>query len=146
MQARHPAAPPARPDIRLLTLLCATAFYPAVLLGLSPAVQAQKLSVTPAAGLWESSMTIKLNGVDMVAMARAAQAEAMKTMPRQERAMMEQLMQQALGSLGAPECSFLTPEQARVAADLQALLRQMSEDRGGAQECRSELVSVSATP
>jgi hypothetical protein len=117
-----------------------------LLAGLNPAVQAQKLSVTPAPGLWENSMTFKVNGVDMMAALRAAQAEAMKelkNLPPDQRAMMEQMMQQALDGAGGPQRSCLTPEQARVAADPQALLRQMSEDGGGAQECRFELVSVS---
>ncbi len=119
----------------------------AVLLAfLNPAALAQKLSVTPTPGLWENSMTIKMNGVDMMATMRAAQAEALKelaNLPPAQRAEIEKMMGQALAGAGAPQQSCLTPEQARVAADPKALLRQMTEEGGADQECRFELVSVS---
>jgi hypothetical protein len=118
----------------------------ASLSSLTTAAHAQKLSVTPAPGLWESTMSLKLNGVDIMAGMKAAQAEAMKQlkdMPPAQRAEMEKMMQQALGGAGAPLQSCLTPEQARMAADPQALLRQMTEGEDAEQACRFELQSVS---
>jgi len=117
-----------------------------LLAGLTTTAQAQKLSVTPAPGLWEMTMTLKMNGVDIMAGMKAAQAEALKEMkdlPPAQLAEMEKTMQEALGGAGAPLQSCLTPEQARMAADPQALLRQMSEGEDAEQACRFELQSVS---
>lgn len=108
-----------------------------LLLG-SAAVMAQKLSVTPAPGLWENTQTMKLGGIEMGALMRQAHAEAMKQLPPEHRAMAEQAMA-AMG--GGPSRECLTPEQARAASDPAALLRQINEDQDG--NCRFDLVSTS---
>jgi hypothetical protein len=112
---------------------------------LHPAAQAQKLSITPAPGLWENSMKITLNGVDMMAAMRAAQAESLKQLqglPPAQRAQMEQMIQQAMGAAGGPQQSCLTPAQAQAAADPKALLRQLAEGEDADQNCRFEVESV----
>ncbi len=117
----------------------------ALCVGLQAGAQAQKLSTTPTPGLWEHRMGMTLNGVDVMAGLRAAQAEAMKelqNLPAEQRAMMAQMMQQAMAGAGGPQQSCLTPEQARAAADPQALLQQMNEEREE-QGCRFALESVS---
>jgi hypothetical protein len=115
----------------------------ATLLLAAPA-SAQRLSVTPQPGLWQVENQVSYNGVDLLAQMRAMQAEMLRQLPADQRAMAEQMLREQGEALGGSSRECLTAEQAREMADPRRLLERMNEpDEDGDLSCRYELVSVS---
>jgi hypothetical protein len=113
-------------------------------LALSAPAAAQRLSVTPSPGLWESTQKMLLNGVDAMAAMRTAQAEMLKSLPPADRAMAEQMMKAQAGAFGGPQRECLTAQAVRELNDpalLLAHLNKQSAEEGDA--CRHQVVSVS---
>lgn len=112
------------------------------LMAIGPAA-AQRLSVTPSPGLWESLDKVLRNGVDVMAAARAAQAEMLKRLPPSERAMVEQTLKAQGGQPGAAQRECLTAQDVRELNDpvvLLALMNKQSQEEGDA--CQHQVVSV----
>lgn len=127
-----------QPTSRLVRpLLCAAGLLACA------AASAQTLKTLPLAGLWESQNKITVNGADLMAQMRAAQAEALKGLSAAERAQVEQMMKaQGVDPFGSgPQQECLTAAQVAKYADPKAWLNEMNADDPS---CRYELVSVTA--
>lgn len=100
-------------------------------------VQAQGLSVQPRPGLWKSEGKTLLNGQDIFASMRKAQAEMLKSLPAEQRAQAEAMMK----AQGQPDQNLdcLTPEEARQLRDPQALLDKMHKETP---QCRYQITRV----
>lgn len=98
----------------------------------APLPAAAQLSPKPELGLWETRMTMTVNGRDMLADMRAAQEAMMKSLPPAERAQMAEAMK-AQGA-GAPSETGQECIDAKSVADWsdpKARLREMEQDMTG---------------
>lgn len=81
---------------------------------------AESISPQPEAGLWRSEAQTLINGQDLVAQMRAAQQQVLQSLPPEQRAQMQSILQ----SEGEPgvqtEC--ITADQAKKMTDPQAIL------------------------
>jgi hypothetical protein len=102
------------------------------------AAQAQVLSVQPRPGLWKSEGKMLINGQDIFATMRKAQAEMLKNLPAEQRAQMAAMMQ-GQGPHGQ-NLDCLTPEEARQLRDPQALLAKMHKETP---QCRYQITQIS---
>jgi hypothetical protein len=130
---------------RALSRWLASAMAPALALTLATAdAHAQRLSVTPQPGLWEIDNKITYNGVDLFAQMRSMQAEMLRQLPADQRAMAEQMMREQMQAMSGQSRDCVTAEEARELADPKRLVERMNEpDEEGTLDCRHELVSVS---
>jgi hypothetical protein len=128
--------------MNIRTLLAAVAAFGA--LATVGTAQAQRMSVTPTPGLWETRQQLTLNGADIVQIVRDMQQQMLAGMNAQERAAAERMMADQADALSGIERECITAEDAREMADPQRLVARMNEvneeDTG---QCRFELVSVS---
>lgn len=105
---------------------------------------AQTLKTLPLPGLWEHSHKATVNGVDLMAQMREAQAAMMKGLSAAERAQLEQMMKAQGGGAdlfgGGPQQECVTPQQVARYADPKAWLRELQAEQPN---CSYEPVSVS---
>jgi hypothetical protein len=101
--------------------------------------QAQRLSPPPEPGLWETEMSMRIDGQDIMAAMRAQQEQMLQSMPPAQRAQMAAMMQAQGGMLGGTQRHCLTAAEAAKAGDAGTLLAQLQED---APECRFEPVQA----
>lgn len=101
------------------------------------AAAAQTLSITPRPGLWKSEGKILVNGQDIMATMRQAQAEMLKSVPPAQRAQVEAMMKAQQGS-GQTEC--LTAAESAELKDPQAMLARMHKETP---QCRYQITKIS---
>jgi hypothetical protein len=119
----------------VLAALCAWA--------LPGSAQAQRLSVTPAAGLWKTRQQLSLNGADLLTIVRDMQQKALAGLSPEERAAAERLMAEHADVLRGIERECISAEDARAMTDPQRLVAHMNAaDEADTSQCRFTLVSV----
>lgn len=136
---RLPAIPSrARPVQRAMPRAASVVAALACVLATATA-QAQRLSPTPEPGLWETEMTMRVNGQDIMAAMRAQQEQMLQAMPPAQRAQMAAMMQGQGGMVGGRQRHCVTAAEAAQSGDARTLLAQMQAD---APECRFEPVQA----
>ena len=113
--------------------IVAVAFAAAV-----PALHAQTLQTLPLPGLWEQRFEMRVDGRDVLAQVRGAQAQLLAALPPEQRGRMQALLvQHGVGDGSVRQC--LTAADVARLADPKAALAQAMQ---GQQHCSSEVVSV----
>jgi hypothetical protein len=114
-----------------------------VTLGSLGMAQAQRLSVTPTPGLWETRQQLTLNGADILKIVRDMQQQMLASMSAEERAAAERMLADQQEALQGIERECITAEDAAAMADAQRLVAHMNDaDPDDSGHCRFELVSV----
>jgi hypothetical protein len=122
--------------LAVLTALCATLIAPG-------AAHAQRLSITPTPGLWETRQKLELNGVDFLEVARRLQDDALAQLSGPARAEAEQLMKEQAALLSGIERECISAEDAAAMADARRMVERMNAGESGEETgCRFELVSA----
>lgn len=96
---------------------------------LLPAIAAaQQLSPKPETGLWEIRSQVLVNGRDMMADMRAAQATMMKKMAPEQRAQFEAMMKEQGGGNPGNDRECIDAKALEAWSDPQARLREMEKE------------------
>lgn len=110
------------------------------LLAVAP-VGAQSLSITPAPGLWEVDSRMSVNGQDLGALMRSSMQDMLKSLPADQRAMAEQMMQaRGMPGIGGKKQDCLTAAEAARRSDPKQMLADLQKD---SPQCRYEPVKAS---
>lgn len=123
--------------------LCLSATVALAALAVTGMAQAQRMSVTPTPGLWETRQELTLNGADILQIVRDMQQQMLAGMNAQERAAAEQMMAGQADVLSGIERECIAAEDAREMTDAQRLVARMNEvNEDDTGQCRFELVSA----
>ena len=108
------------------------------LVAAAPALLAQTLQTLPLPGLWEQKFEMLVDGRDVMAQMRSAQAQLLAALPPEQRRQMQALLQLHGAGDGSVRQCLPAADVARLADAQQALAQAMR----GQQHCTSDVVSV----